>query len=252
MSAGFKPDTAIASFNISKITWRWCCAVSRGKNPAIGWNMWVTFGRSEIRSTQCYLRRVAWYMFDEHSQSLPHLEQFQRQFYWHCLRSRWQQPFYCIPTICGVGDYMPMCCCSTVKQQTAPRAVTAVNTYNCTRDSAVKLRMPTLRLCLTWSVYNSDCRGQRTISIGKKWRTVDTMSKQAVQYVGRTTDFKGKSLWHIVGNLKDFGVGRIVIRHMFQRYKEPCFFKILKVEAQPGEVSQIAFTRLFATYSNRI
>lgn len=60
---------------------------------------------------------------------------------------------------------------------------------------------------------------------------------QAVKYVGRTTDFKGKTLWEIVGNLKDFGVGRIVIRNMFQRYKEPCFMKILRVEAQPNEVS---------------
>lgn len=63
------------------------------------------------------------------------------------------------------------------------------------------------------------------------------MAQQVVKYVGRTTDFKGKTLWEIVGNLKDFGVGRIVIRHMFQRYKEPCFMKILKVEAQPDEVS---------------
>lgn len=66
------------------------------------------------------------------------------------------------------------------------------------------------------------------------------MAQQAVKYVGRTTDFKGKTLWEIVGNLKDFGVGRIVIRHMFQRYKEPCFMKILKVEAQPNEVSPLS------------
>lgn len=66
---------------------------------------------------------------------------------------------------------------------------------------------------------------------------------QAVKYVGRTTDFKGKSLWEIIGNLKDFGVGRIVIRHMFQRYKEPCFLKILQVEAQPNEVSTFAASK---------
>lgn len=58
---------------------------------------------------------------------------------------------------------------------------------------------------------------------------------KVIKYIGRTTDFKGKTLWEIVGNLKDFGVGRIVIRNMFQRYKEPCFMKIVKVEAQPDD-----------------
>jgi len=55
------------------------------------------------------------------------------------------------------------------------------------------------------------------------------------KYIGRKTDFRGKTLWEIVGNLKNFGVGRIVARSMFERYPEPCFYKILKVEALPNE-----------------
>ncbi|XP_046467164.1 uncharacterized protein mRpS34 [Neodiprion pinetum] len=56
-----------------------------------------------------------------------------------------------------------------------------------------------------------------------------------IKYIGRTTDFKGKSLWEIVGNLKNGGIGRIVARQMFERYPEPSFIKILKVEALPYE-----------------
>ena len=56
-----------------------------------------------------------------------------------------------------------------------------------------------------------------------------------VKYIGRTTDFKGKTLWEIVGNLKNFGVGRAIIRNRFaQRYSEPTYHKILKVEALPS------------------
>lgn len=54
-----------------------------------------------------------------------------------------------------------------------------------------------------------------------------------IKYIGRRTDFKGKTLWEILGNLKNFGVGRIVVRNRFQRYSEPCYIKILKVAALP-------------------
>ncbi|KAJ3661832.1 hypothetical protein Zmor_006214 [Zophobas morio] len=50
------------------------------------------------------------------------------------------------------------------------------------------------------------------------------------KYIGRKTDFKGKTLWEIVGNLKNFGVGRVVVRSMMERYPEPSYFRILKVE----------------------
>ncbi|XP_076292591.1 mitochondrial ribosomal protein S34 [Lasioglossum baleicum] len=54
-----------------------------------------------------------------------------------------------------------------------------------------------------------------------------------IKYIGRTTTLKGKSLWEILGNLKNFGVGRMVIRSQYQRYPEPCYMRILKVSALP-------------------
>ncbi|XP_060534920.1 uncharacterized protein LOC132707193 [Cylas formicarius] len=54
------------------------------------------------------------------------------------------------------------------------------------------------------------------------------------KYIGRTNDFLGKSLWEIVGNLKNFGVGRIVTRGRFQRYPELSYLKILSVEPLPA------------------
>ncbi|XP_075160538.1 mitochondrial ribosomal protein S34 [Haematobia irritans] len=64
------------------------------------------------------------------------------------------------------------------------------------------------------------------------------MAAKAIKYIGRTTDFKGKTLWEIVGDLKDFGVGRLVVRNMFQRYPEPCYMRILKVETVDAENSE--------------
>lgn len=55
-----------------------------------------------------------------------------------------------------------------------------------------------------------------------------------IKYIGRTTSFKGKTLWEILGNLKHFGVGRMVIRNKFQRYPEPCFMRILKIATLPA------------------
>ncbi|EDV95759.1 uncharacterized protein LOC6558503 [Drosophila grimshawi] len=71
------------------------------------------------------------------------------------------------------------------------------------------------------------------------------MSQKVIKYIGRTTDFRGNSLWEIVGNLPDWGVGRMVIRNMFQRYPEPCYMRILKVQAideQPNEVRKVRVT----------
>ena len=52
---------------------------------------------------------------------------------------------------------------------------------------------------------------------------------------GRTNAAHGKTLWELLGNLKNHGVGRIVIRNQFQRYPEPTWYRILKVEALPVE-----------------
>jgi len=67
----------------------------------------------------------------------------------------------------------------------------------------------------------------------------------AIKLVGRTTDFKGKTLWEIVGNLKNFGVGRIVVRSMFERYPESSYMKIVKVEALPNEVFLITCNKTY-------
>ncbi|CAG9831566.1 unnamed protein product [Diabrotica balteata] len=50
------------------------------------------------------------------------------------------------------------------------------------------------------------------------------------KFIGRTTDFKGKSLWEILGNLKNYGIGRIIIRSKLERYPEKSYMKVLKVE----------------------
>jgi small subunit ribosomal protein S34 len=60
-----------------------------------------------------------------------------------------------------------------------------------------------------------------------------------IKYVGRTTDFKRKTLWKIFGNLKNFGVGRIVVRSVFERYPEPSYLKICKDEALVSEVYHV-------------
>lgn len=51
--------------------------------------------------------------------------------------------------------------------------------------------------------------------------------------VGPATIHVGKTLWEILGNLKNFGVGRIVKRNIYERYPEPTYFRILKVETLP-------------------
>lgn len=65
------------------------------------------------------------------------------------------------------------------------------------------------------------------------------MATNVIKYVGRKTDFKGKTLWEIVGDLKDYGVGRMVVRNMFQRYPEPCYMRILNVKTVDAQVSSV-------------
>ncbi|XP_034484173.1 28S ribosomal protein S34, mitochondrial [Drosophila innubila] len=68
------------------------------------------------------------------------------------------------------------------------------------------------------------------------------MSQKVIKYIGRTTDFRGNTLWELVGSLPDWGVGRMLIRNMFQRYPEPCYMRILKVQAvdeKPNEERKV-------------
>ncbi|XP_055531268.1 uncharacterized protein LOC129722070 [Wyeomyia smithii] len=72
-----------------------------------------------------------------------------------------------------------------------------------------------------------------------------------IKYIGRTTDFNGKTLWEIVGNLKNFGVGRVVVRSMFERYTEPSYMRILKVEALPNEETRKVKVTVEKTFRGR-
>uniref|UniRef100_A0A0V0G915 Putative mitochondrial ribosomal protein n=1 Tax=Triatoma dimidiata TaxID=72491 RepID=A0A0V0G915_TRIDM len=66
-----------------------------------------------------------------------------------------------------------------------------------------------------------------------------------IKYIGRTTDFSGKTLWELIGNIKNFGIGRLVKRNMFERYNEPCFIRILKVEALDSEEGKDRKVRVY-------
>ncbi|XP_067648411.1 small ribosomal subunit protein mS34-like [Eurosta solidaginis] len=68
-----------------------------------------------------------------------------------------------------------------------------------------------------------------------------------IKYIGRTTDFRGNTLWELVGNLRDFGVGRLVIRNMFQRYEEPCYMRILKVDVKPHDPAKDPIRKVAVT-----
>lgn len=60
-----------------------------------------------------------------------------------------------------------------------------------------------------------------------------------IKYIGRQTYYRGKTLWEIVGNLKDYGVGRIVVRSIFERYPEISYMKIKKVECDANDIVYI-------------
>lgn len=48
-----------------------------------------------------------------------------------------------------------------------------------------------------------------------------------IRYIGRETSYKGKFLFHILCNLKNFGIGRMVVRKSFlERWPEPSYFVI--------------------------
>jgi len=63
------------------------------------------------------------------------------------------------------------------------------------------------------------------------------------KFIGRATNGYGKTLWEIVGNLKDFGVGRVFARNLFERYPEKSWFRILEVQPleAPKDVPLYAF-----------
>lgn len=76
-------------------------------------------------------------------------------------------------------------------------------------------------------------------------------------YFGKKNFFLGKTLWEIVGNLKNFGAGRILVRSKFEkRYPEVTYMRILRAEPLMDEVRiclqfwsiEIIFTKFFLFY----
>lgn len=63
------------------------------------------------------------------------------------------------------------------------------------------------------------------------------------KYIGKAVLYKGKPLWELLSNLENFGVGRYIVRHTMQRYQEPTFMKILKVQALPIEVNIVLIVK---------
>ncbi|KAH9637153.1 hypothetical protein HF086_016175 [Spodoptera exigua] len=99
--------------------------------------------------------------------------------------------------------------------------------------------MASENVIIIYLTYKCDRYANYSISINPKIKyihfTLNIMASTVTKYVGRTTDFKGKTLWEIVGSLKNLGVGRIIVRSVFERYPEPSFMKIVKVETCPDE-----------------
>ncbi|XP_055351385.1 28S ribosomal protein S34, mitochondrial-like [Paramacrobiotus metropolitanus] len=51
-----------------------------------------------------------------------------------------------------------------------------------------------------------------------------------VRYVGPNSVLNGKFLFEILRNLKNFGVGRMVVRSSYERYPEPCYYIVREVK----------------------
>ena len=67
-----------------------------------------------------------------------------------------------------------------------------------------------------------------------------TTINMRIQYVGRTTYCEGKRLYDMLCRLKNFGVGRIVVRnHYLERYPEPTYYVIGKVMPDMSDPTQV-------------
>ena len=68
-------------------------------------------------------------------------------------------------------------------------------------------------------------------------RFVKRLVKMPYVYIGKKNFYVGKTLWEIVGNLKNFGAGRILVRSKFEKlYPEVTYFRILRAEPLMDEV----------------
>lgn len=59
-----------------------------------------------------------------------------------------------------------------------------------------------------------------------------------IKYIGYPSPYVGKHLMWLLGNLKDFGVGRIVTRTTFERYPEHSYYIIKKVIPYMDDANQ--------------
>jgi len=67
-----------------------------------------------------------------------------------------------------------------------------------------------------------------------------------IQQIGRVTYYEGKRLFDILCRLKNFGVGRVVLRnHYVHQYPEPTYFVILKVEPDMSDPTQVILVLRF-------
>lgn len=61
-----------------------------------------------------------------------------------------------------------------------------------------------------------------------------------IHQIGRKTYCQGKRLFDILCRLKNFGVGRIVVRnHYLERYPEPTYYVITRVEPDMSDPTQV-------------
>lgn len=64
------------------------------------------------------------------------------------------------------------------------------------------------------------------------------------KFIGLPVKYKGKTVWEIVGNLKNFGVGRLLLKDSDSVYPEVSFYKILKVQPLPPKENMLVSTHL--------
>ena len=57
-----------------------------------------------------------------------------------------------------------------------------------------------------------------------------------IRYIGKSIDYRGKKIFDILTNLKDFGVGRVLTRGLEEVHPEKSSYKIVKVEPQMDKV----------------
>ncbi|OQV19573.1 hypothetical protein BV898_06347 [Hypsibius exemplaris] len=69
-----------------------------------------------------------------------------------------------------------------------------------------------------------------------------------IRIVGKPNQLRGKYLFEILRNLKDFGVGRTVVRSLYERYPEPTYFVVRTVQPgndPEGQVGTMTATHVF-------